>query len=106
MDRFAVGEKDYPQVTVFRLGNLHPPTDAAVRLDGLFGRRPNSSLDPLVSNSRSIGTRPQSLEIKGGLQRGGVWSCSLNVRVNARAACGASLLNALLGATGANSTTS
>lgn len=67
MDRFAVGEKNYPEEAVLSLGDLNPSPDSAICLDSFFDRRPDRPFDPLVTDGGPVGTYPQRFEIASGL---------------------------------------
>ncbi|HEY8032349.1 MAG TPA: hypothetical protein VIF02_08230 [Methylocella sp.] len=56
MHGLAVGQKDNPKEPPLHLVNFRPKPDAAVSLDLPSLRRRNDTLNPFVSNYRTVGT--------------------------------------------------
>jgi len=67
VDRFAVGEKYDPEVSVLGLGDRRPSANAAIGLDYLPRGGANGSFNPFVEDERTVRSGAKGLEVSGGL---------------------------------------
>lgn len=76
MNRFAIREKDHPEITVLGFRDLNPSADPAVGLHFLAKRCLDGPPNPLVTDSGSIGASAYGIEVTGRFQLGPVvWNC-------------------------------
>src|SRR5207244_10767253 len=87
VDRFTVGEKDYPEVAILSLPDLSPPANAPVSLCHFFDGRLDHVFDPFVANYGAISPASQRIKVESGLHsvmlsESSHFRCSLTIELS------------------------
>jgi len=89
VDRFTIGEKDYPEIAILSLRDLSPPANAPVSLCHFFDGRLNYAFDPFVADCGAISPASQRIKVESGLHsvmlsESSHFRCSLTTELSGR----------------------